>query len=57
MRILHIEDRPENRLLVRKVLEAKGHSVTDAAEGLVGLELAREGVFEPHLGRYQYPEY
>ncbi|MGC6417758.1 MAG: ATP-binding protein [Bradymonadia bacterium] len=46
MRILHIEDRPENRLLVRKVLESKGHTVTDAAEGLVGLELARNGEFE-----------
>lgn len=39
MRVLHIEDRRENRLLVRKVLEAKGHRVEDAADGLVGVEL------------------
>ena len=39
MRVLHIEDRRENRLLVRKVLEAKGHTVEDAADGLIGVEL------------------
>ena len=41
MNVLHIEDRRENRLLVRKLLEAKGFSVTDAADGLTGVELAR----------------
>ncbi|MCB9542387.1 MAG: hybrid sensor histidine kinase/response regulator [bacterium] len=40
MNVLHIEDRPENRRLVRKVLEAKGFEVTDAADGLTGIELA-----------------
>ncbi len=41
MRVLHIEDRRENRLLVRKLLEARGFEVVDAVDGLVGLELAR----------------
>ena len=42
MRVLHIEDRRENRLLVRKVLESKGHVVHEAADGLLGIELARQ---------------
>jgi CheY-like chemotaxis protein len=29
-RILHIEDDPGNRLLVRKLLQSAGHTVTDA---------------------------
>lgn len=41
MKVLHIEDRAENRLLVRKVLEARGHQVIDCVDGLTGLELAR----------------
>lgn len=41
MKVLHIEDRRENRLLVRKLLESRGFEVTDAVDGLTGLELAR----------------
>ena len=33
-RVLHIEDDPRNRLLVRKLLTADGHDVIDAADGL-----------------------
>jgi len=39
-RILHIEDDPANRLLVRKLLQAAGHEVIDAADGLEGVRLA-----------------
>jgi signal transduction histidine kinase len=39
-RILHIEDDAANRLLVRKLLTAAGHEVTDAADGLEGVRLA-----------------
>jgi signal transduction histidine kinase len=39
-RILHIEDDPGNRLLVRKLLQMAGHEVTDAADGLEGVTLA-----------------
>lgn len=39
-RILHIEDDPANRLLVRKLLQAAGHEVTEAGDGLEGVRLA-----------------
>ncbi len=38
--MLHIEDDPRNRLLVRKLLSADGHDVVDAADGLEGVRLA-----------------
>jgi signal transduction histidine kinase len=41
-RILHIEDDPKNRLLVRKILAAAGHEVIDATTGLEGVRLAAE---------------
>ena len=39
-RILHIEDDPRNRLLVRKLLTADGLEVIDAPDGLEGVRLA-----------------
>jgi len=39
-RILYIEDNPENRLLVRRVLEAEGYVVFEAVDGPSGLEAA-----------------
>ena len=42
IRILYIEDNPENRLLVRRVLEAEGYTVFEAVDGLSGLEAAQE---------------
>ena len=39
-RVLHIEDDPRNRLLVRKLLSGDGHEVIDAADGLEGVRLA-----------------
>lgn len=39
-RVLHIEDDPRNRLLVRKLLSAEGHEIVDAADGLEGVRLA-----------------
>lgn len=41
-RILHIEDDARNRLLVRKLLQADGHEVIDAADGLEGVRFALE---------------
>lgn len=41
-RILHIEDEPANRLLVRKLLVAAGFEVIEAEDGLEGLRKARE---------------
>jgi len=43
-RILHIEDDPANRLLVRKLLQKAGHEVIDAADGLEGVRLAVTGL-------------
>jgi signal transduction histidine kinase len=39
-RVLHIEDEPANRLLVRKLLQSAGHEVIDAADGVEGVRLA-----------------
>jgi len=38
--ILYIEDNPENRLLVRRILEAEGYTVIEAEDASAGLELA-----------------
>ncbi len=40
--ILHIEDDPSNRLLVRKLLAVAGFEVIDAADGLEGIRKARQ---------------
>jgi two-component system cell cycle response regulator DivK len=42
IRILYIEDNRENLLLVRRILEAEGFSVTGAPDGPSGLEIAAE---------------
>jgi signal transduction histidine kinase/CheY-like chemotaxis protein len=39
-KILYVEDNPENRMLVRAVLEAEGYTVVDAEDGLAGIEAA-----------------
>jgi CheY-like chemotaxis protein len=41
-RILHIEDDPTNRLLVRKLLAQPGYEVIDAIDGLDGIKKALE---------------
>ncbi|MBX3181840.1 MAG: hybrid sensor histidine kinase/response regulator [Polyangiaceae bacterium] len=41
-KILHIEDEPANRLLVRKLLVAAGFEVIEAEDGLEGIRKARE---------------
>ncbi len=40
LKILYIEDNPDNRMLVRAVLEAEGYTIVDAEEGLAGIEAA-----------------
>ncbi|HEV8672461.1 MAG TPA: ATP-binding protein [Methylomirabilota bacterium] len=40
IKILYIEDNPENRMLARAVLEAEGYTVVDAEDGLAGIEVA-----------------
>ena len=41
-RILYIEDNPENRLLMRRVLMAEGYLVEEAIDGNSGLQKASE---------------
>jgi two-component system cell cycle response regulator DivK len=40
VRILYVEDNHENRLLVRRILEAEGYSFLEAMDGPSGLEVA-----------------
>jgi len=42
VRILYIEDNRENLLLVRRILEAEGYSVSGAPDGPSGLEMAAQ---------------
>lgn len=39
--ILYIEDNPENRLLVRRILEAEGYTVVEAEDAPSGLKAAQ----------------
>jgi signal transduction histidine kinase len=41
-KVLHIEDDPANRLLVRKLLAPAGFDVVDAADGVEGVRMALE---------------
>jgi two-component system cell cycle response regulator DivK len=41
-RVLYIEDNFENRILIKRVLEAEGYIVIEAENGLSGLEMARK---------------
>jgi signal transduction histidine kinase len=40
VKILHVEDNPDNRRLVRRILTGVGYQVLDAADGLEGIEMA-----------------
>lgn len=40
-RILYVEDNFDNRILIKRVLEAEGYTVIEADNGKTGLELAR----------------
>lgn len=41
-RILYIEDNPDNRLLIRRVLQAEGYEVLEAIDGQTGMQRAAE---------------
>jgi signal transduction histidine kinase len=46
-RVLHIEDDPKSRLLVKKLLAAAGHAVIEAESGLEGIRMA--GIERPDI--------
>jgi CheY-like chemotaxis protein len=39
-RILYVEDNFDNRILIKRVLEAEGYTVIEAGDGREGLKLA-----------------
>ena len=39
-RILYVEDHPQNMLLVRRIVEAEGHELLEARDGVAGWETA-----------------
>jgi two-component system cell cycle response regulator DivK len=56
VRILYIEDNVGNRLLVKRILEAEGHSVTEAVDGPSGLTMVSEEQFDLILLDINLPE-
>lgn len=54
--ILYIEDNVGNRALVKRILEAEGHSVSEAVDGPSGLKMAAEGKFDLILLDINLPE-
>jgi len=43
-KILYVEDNLANRLLVKRILEAAGHTVLEAVDGLEGIRVAQETI-------------
>ncbi len=39
--VLYIEDDPQNRLLVRRILSSKNYTMIEAGDGVIGLETIR----------------
>lgn len=54
--VLYIEDNPENRLLVKRMLEASGYRVTEAVDGPSGLRAAQESLPDLILLDISLPE-
>jgi len=55
-RILYIEDKFENRLLVNRILTAEGHTVLEAADGREGLRVAEREAVDLVLVDINLPE-
>src|SRR5262245_1698201 len=56
LRVLYIEDNPDNRLLVQRVLMAEGYEVTVAANAVEGLNLAKSEKLNVVLVDINMPE-
>jgi two-component system cell cycle response regulator DivK len=54
--VLYIEDDFQNRVLVRRVLEASGFSIVEAENGSIGLQLAQDVVPDLILMDINLPE-
>jgi len=46
-KILYIEDNRDNRILIKRILQAEGYQVLEAADGPAGIRVAQE--MEPEL--------
>lgn len=55
-RILYIEDNPENRMLVRRVLTAEGYTMIEAEDGPSGVRAAQESLPDLILMDINLPE-
>ncbi len=54
--ILYIEDNPDNRTLIRRVLQADGYTVREAIDGPTGLKMAAEQLPDLVLMDINLPE-
>lgn len=54
--VLYIEDDRQNRVLVRRVLEASGFSIIEAEDGKIGLKLAQKHIPDLILMDINLPE-
>jgi two-component system cell cycle response regulator DivK len=54
--ILYIEDNPDNRMLVRRVLEAEGYQVVEAEDGSEGIECLKSTIPDLVLMDINLPE-
>jgi two-component system cell cycle response regulator DivK len=54
--ILYVEDNRDNRMLVRRVLEAEGYRVLEAPDGPTGIEMARTTPLDLILMDINLPE-
>jgi two-component system, cell cycle response regulator DivK len=55
-RILYIEDNFDNRILIKRVLEAEGYTVIEAESGLTGLNKATHEMFDLILMDINLPD-
>ncbi len=56
MSVLLADDHPANRALARRILEKRGHQVTEAANGVIAVSLAKAHAFDVILMDIQMPE-
>jgi two-component system cell cycle response regulator DivK len=54
--ILYIEDNPDNRTLVRRILQSEGYTIREASDGPAGLKMAAEQLPDLVLMDINLPE-
>jgi two-component system cell cycle response regulator DivK len=57
IRILCVEDNPQNMRLVRKILKHAGYEVLEAEDGLSGVAMASRACARPYLDGHQLARY